>query len=140
MIDRSTGNIKLTDWLEVSPKSNFDLLDGQNFGQINEVHNMGNGYKWLNIKNIKIESEYFIISLCYKDELLTELSMVVNDEQFNLSSDWSSWNEQKEKEDLKKYQNWLDKELGGKTKFPWGDVWATYDPKSGSSSIGIRYK
>ena len=66
--------------------------------------------------------------------------MILNDKRFNLFSDWSSCSEQKEKEDFKKYQNWLDKELEGKTKFHWGDVSATYDPKGGSSSIGIRYK
>lgn len=101
---------------------------------------MGNGYKWLDIKNIKIDNEYFIISLCFKEEELSELSMAVNDSRFDISSDWNSWSERKEKEDLKKYQKWLDKELGKETKFHWGVVWASYDPKGGSSSIGIRYK
>ena len=140
MIDRNTGNIKLTDSLELSSNSSFNLIEGQNLGQVNEVREMGNGYKWLEIKNIKIESKYFIISLGFKDDKLTELSMVVEDKQFNLTSDWNSWSERKEKEDLKKYQNWLDKELDGKTTFHWGDVWITNDPKGGSSSIGIRYK
>ena len=140
MIDRRTGNIRLTDSLELRPKLNFDLLEKQSLGEVREVRDMGNGYKWLDIKNIKIQNEYYIISLCFKEQELTELSMVVNDERFDLSSDWSTWSEEKEKEDLKKYQNWLEKELGKKTKFHWGDVWAAYDSKGGSSSIGIRYK
>ncbi|GAB5527793.1 MAG: hypothetical protein Roseis2KO_56650 [Roseivirga sp.] len=140
MINKNTGNIKLTDSLELTPKSNLNLLEGQNLGQANELRDIGNGCKWLDIKNINIGSKYFIISLCFIDELLSELSLLVSDERFSLSSHWSSWSERKEKEDLKKYTTWLNKELGGKTEFHWGDVWATYDPKSGSSSIGIRYK
>lgn len=115
-------------------------MEKQSLGEVREVRDMGNGYKWLDIKNIKIQNEYYIISLCFKEQELTELSMVVKDERFDLSSDWRTWSEEKEKEDLKKYQNWLDKELGKKTKFHWGDVWAAYDSKGGSSSIGIRYK
>lgn len=140
MIDRNTGNIRLNDSLELKSKSNFDLLEEQNLGEFHEVRNLGNGYIWLGIKNIKIKNEYFIISLCFKEEELSELLLVVNERRFDLSSDWSSWSEQKEKEDLKKYQNWLDKELGEERKFHWGDVWASYNPKGESSSIGIRYK
>lgn len=140
MIDRRTGNIKLTDSLKLRPKSNFDLLEGRNLGEVNKVRDMGNGYKWLDIKNIKIENEYFIISFCFKKEELTELSMVVNDKPFDLSPNWSLWNEQKAEEDLKKYQNWIRKELGEETKFNWGEIWASYDHKGRSSSIGIRYK
>jgi predicted NACHT family NTPase len=140
MIDKNTGQIKLTDSLELKPNSNFDFLESQKLGEVQETQDMGNGYKWLHIKNIQIDNKYFIISLCFKEDELTELSMVLDDKLFDLSSDWSSWNEQKEKEDLKKYQGWLNKELGEETKFHWGDVWASYDPRAGSSSIGIRYK
>lgn len=140
MIDRSTGNIKLTDSLVLSPKSNFELLEKLDLGEVREIQDMGNGYKWLIIKNIQVENKYFIISLCFKEEELTQLSMVVNEERFNLSPDWSSLSEQKEKEDLKKYQYWLNKELGKNTNFQWGDVWAAYNSKDGSSSIVIRYK
>ena len=140
MIDRRTGNIKLTGSLELSSKSKFQLLENQDLGEVQEVRDTDNGYKWLVIKNIKIENKYFIISLCYKEEELTAVEMVVNDERFNLSTDWSSWSEQKEGEDLKKYQNWLEKELGRKTKFRWGHVSASFDPKGGSSSILIEYK
>ena len=66
--------------------------------------------------------------------------MVVDDKPFDLSFGSSSWSEQKEKEDLRKYKDWLDKELDGEAKFHWGNVWASYDPKGGSSSIGVRYK
>ena len=140
MIDRKTGNIRLTDSLELSPKLNFDVLENQSLGEVCEVRDMGNGYKWLDIKNIKIENEYYIISLCFNEERLIQLSMVVNDGRFDLSSDWSTWSEEEEKEALQKYQNWLNRELGRKTNFHWGDVWAAYDSKGGFSSIGIRYK
>lgn len=139
MIDRNTGNIKLTDSFELRPKSNFDLLEEQGLGEVREIRDMGNGYKWLDIKNIKVENQYFIIALCFKDEELSEASLVFDDSPFVLTSGWSSRRQQKEKDDLKKYQVWLGHEFGNTTKFKWGEVWTDYDPKGGSSSIRIRY-
>ena len=140
MIDKNTGHIKLTDALELKPNSSFDFIESQKLGELQETRDIGNGYKWLDIKNIQIDNKYLIISLCFKEEKLSQLSMVMNDSPFDLNPDWSSWTEKQEKEDLKKYQNWLNQELGKETKFSWGEVKASYDSKGGFSSIGIRYK
>ena len=139
MIDVKTGNIKISDSFELAPKSNFSMLEGQDLGQSHILRDMGNGYKWPDIKNIHVDDEYFNISLCFKEELLIELDLIVSNEKFRLSSDWSSWSDEKEKLKLKSCQDWLDKELGGKTNFHWGNVRSSYDLKSGASSIGIRY-
>jgi len=128
MIDKNTGNIKFTNLLELSPKSSYALMEEQDLGEVREVLNMGIGNKWLIIKNIPIDNKYFIISLFYNQEKLTEVSMIFSEERFDLSAGWDSRNEKKEKDNLKKYQIWLDRELDRKTKFHWGDVWADYDP------------
>lgn len=72
MIDLKTGNIKLSDSFELAPKSNFSLLEEQDLGQSHILRDMGNGYKWLDIKNIHVDNKYFNISLCFKEELLIE--------------------------------------------------------------------
>ncbi len=140
MIDKTKGHIKLTGLLKLEPNSNFDFIEKQKLGEVQEIRDMGNGYKWLDIKNIQIEDKYFIMSLCFKEEDLTELSIVFNDKPFDLNSSWDSWSEKDEQKKLNKYQVWLKEQLGDNRNFNWGEVWADYDPKGGSSSIGIRYK
>jgi hypothetical protein len=140
MIDKNKGHIKLNDSLELTPNSNFDLIESLKLGELQEIRDIGTGYKWIDIKNIQIDHKYFIISLCFKETKLSELSIVINDNPFHLNSGWESWSEKEEKEKLNKYQDWLSQKLGNDRIFKWGEAWASYDPKSCSSSIGIRYK
>lgn len=139
MIDKNKGHIKLTNSLDLSPNLKFDLIESQKLGEVQEIRDMGHGWKWLDIKNIHIDDKYFIISLCFKDEELSEVSMVIKDSPFDLNSGWDSCCEKNEKEKLKQYQDWLTQEIGKERDFNWGEVWANYDPKGESSSIGIRY-
>jgi hypothetical protein len=140
MIDKTKGYIRLTDSLKLEPNLSFDLIESQKLGEVQEIRDMGNGYKWIDIKNIQINNQYFIISLCFRKEELYQLSMVINDNRFDLNSGWDSWSEKIEEEKLKKHKNWLNQELNNERKFNWGEVWAEYDPRGGSSSIEIRYK
>ena len=140
MIDKNKGHIKLTDTLELTPNSNFDLIESLELGEVQEIRDMGTGYKWLDIKNIQIDDKYFIISLCFKETELSELSMVINDNPFDLNSGWEIWSEKEEKEKLNKYQDWLSQELDKERIFNWGEAWVSYDPKGCYRSIGIKYK
>ncbi len=115
------------------------MIEKQNLGEIQEIRDMGNGYKWLEIKNIQIDNQYFNMSLCFKMEKLSQLTMVINDKPFDLNSGWDTWSVKAEKEKLKKFENWLNKELDRERKFNWGEVWANYDPRGASSSIRIIY-
>ena len=139
MIDKTKGHIRLNDSIKIEPNSSFDLIERQELGGIQEIRDMGNGYKWLDIKNIQIDNQYFNMSLCFKEEILSQLTMMINDNPFDLNSDWNSWNEKVEKEKLKKYENWLNQELDKERKFNWGEVWSSYDPRGGFSSIMITY-
>ena len=140
MIDKTKGHIRLNDSLNLEPNSSFEMIERQKLGVLQEIRDMGNGYKWLDIKNIQIDNQYFIIFLCFKKEKLSQLTMVINDKPFELNSSWDTWSEKAEKEKLKKFENWLNKELDKERKFNWGEVWVNYDQREGSSSIGIKYK
>ena len=140
MINKNNGHIRLHDSLALKPNLNIDLVENQDFEDVQETRDLGNGYKWIDIKNIQIENKYFIISLCFKENELAELSIILNDKPFDLSTSWDSWNEQDEEKKLIEYNNWLIEQLGTTRVFNWGEVWADYDPRGGSSSIGIRYK
>ena len=63
MIDTKTGNINLTDSFQLTPKSNFQIVKDLNLGEYCEVRDMGNDHKWIDIKNIKIEKQFFWLVL-----------------------------------------------------------------------------
>ena len=140
MIDKTKGHIRLNYSLSLEPNSSFEMIERQKLGVLQETRDMGNGYKWLDIVNIQIDNQYFNMSLCFIEEKLSQLIMVINDKPFDLNSGWDTWSEKVEKEKLKRFENWLNNELGQERKFNWGEVRANYDQREGSSSINIEYK
>lgn len=140
MIDIKTGYITLNDAIVLTPESTIDSITENSLDAHTEIRDMGNGYKWLDIYNLQINREYYILSLCFEKNVLTMLTITVNGEPFNLNSDYDSWDQRDEKRVFKYHERWLKKRFGRKREFLWGNVWAEYDPRSASSSMGLRYK
>ena len=139
MINKNTGYISLNEEIQLVPNSEFASIEKLKLGETQKVRDLGNGYKWLDIKNLLFDNHHFTFQLCFLNEKLTRITMVFQNTPFDLNPSWDSWSEEHEKERLTEYQNWLTKELGKIRNFDWGEVWAAYDPKGGFSSIGISY-
>jgi len=104
-----------------------------------QKEDMGNGYIWYDIPAAEISGKRLVIRLCFYNGNLDSLVLsVIDPEQYGNS--WDDWSEEKEKLCANHTREWL--ETNGYTigKFSWGEVWADYDPRSGSGSGGIRYK
>ena len=52
---------------------------------------------------------------------------------------WATWSEESELAREKDYRQELERQLGGKSSFPWGTVGAKLDSKSGGTDIWIEY-
>ncbi|GAB3782930.1 hypothetical protein GCM10028818_39810 [Spirosoma horti] len=139
MIDRTTGSITLSATCQLKAGDTFSELLALQLGESQEVADRNNGWKWLTIKNLEVAGDYVIISLCFYADALKQIELIVSENRFDLSDDWHSWSERNELVILKKLRTWLRNELGREGKFDWGEVWASYDPKGGSSSISLRY-
>lgn len=139
MINKKTGAINISATITI--KHN-DLLENVLLilGYENQTINHNNGWIWVKSTNVFIENQYLILHFGFYHNRLKELSFVMNNSKFERSDDWGAWSEQRELDDLERYQKWLFHELGSQRDFEWGHVWAQYDSKGGSSSIGIRYK
>ena len=120
MIDIKTGSIIFDKGITINQNSDFDSVYQMKLGEIQEVNDMGNGWKWLCIKNVSISGRFFVMSFAFKDLTFKELSFTLSEEKFDLNSNWSNWNEKEEFENLKKYQDWLDTEIGKNHEFKWG--------------------
>ena len=57
-----------------------------------------------------------------------------------LGSSWADWSEEKERQRKQIHDQWLLALTGYASHFyAWGESWSDFDPKSGGSSIVIRY-
>ena len=140
MIDSKTGNISLSNTVSLKPNSEFQKIENLELGETQEIREMGNEWKWIDIKNIKIENEYYLFSLGFKNEKLNLISFNVGNKPFEINSNWNSWTEKQELKKYKYFKKWLSREIGKKREFDWGNISAFYDPKGGISSIEIKYK
>ncbi|HEX8378589.1 MAG TPA: hypothetical protein VF602_12290 [Pedobacter sp.] len=139
MIDKDSGSLKISESILIKPNDTFDEISGLALGEVQEVTDHKNGYKWLKLKNVEMEGQYFLLGLCFFDNRLKLLDFVVDNQKFDLNSTWDDWNEVEERNNVSKYREWIRKELGREGQFEWGGVGATYDNKRGSSFIFIKY-
>ncbi len=114
-------------------------IKSMDIGESQSELDMGNGWKWYNVRNVKVANLYFIISFGFLDERLKELSLGFSKLKYDLSKGWESCSEKEERQNDVIFNKWLNTELGSERTISWGEVWVGYDEKGGSSSIGLRY-
>lgn len=140
MIHSESGQLKISETQVVSRFANFETIQSMNLGQTQELRDLKNGWMSYDVKNLKINNHYFNLSFLFFKQKMREVSFVFQEQAFNVETkNWSSWNENTEKEQAKYFNDWLDMILDGERNFEWGIVEAAYDSKSGFSSIKIRY-
>jgi hypothetical protein len=139
MIDKNNGYLVISEKVQLKPNDPFDLIKEFKLGESQDLRDHENGYKWLTVKNLKVNDEYFILALCFQDNSLRQFNLVVNEEAFPASSSWNDWDEQVEKNKLIRYKAWIKAHLGYEGTFSWGQINASYDSKGGASTISVRY-
>lgn len=117
----------------------FDTVFALLLGEVKEVVDNKNGWKWLTSRNVDVDGNYVIISLGFYADALKQVGLLVAKERFDLTANWDSWSESHELDILKELRHWLINELGREGLFEWGEAQAGYDPKGGFSSISLRY-
>ncbi|HEY1698053.1 MAG TPA: hypothetical protein VGG39_38095 [Polyangiaceae bacterium] len=92
----------------------------------------------------------FAVRLLFEGERLDGYRMWMLDPRFGTS--WDDWSEEKQRAQQDAHDAWLIGLLGPGTRrptpggpelaysLPWGEVWSAYDPRSGSSTIGVRFR
>lgn len=92
----------------------------------------------------------FGVSLAFEGERLDGYSIWMADARFGTS--WDDGSEEKQLARRDAHDTWLTAALGPGARrpgptgpelsytFPWGEVWSTFDARSGSSTIGVRFR
>jgi len=139
MIDSRTGSITLSPTLQINPGDRIDRVTAFNFGVTQVLSDMQTGWKWMTVKNVAVETNYFIFTFGFYHDVLIQINLVVAGNQFNLNLGWETWSESDELHTLTRLRHWVLAELGRGGVFGWGTVRTDYDPKGGASSICITY-
>jgi hypothetical protein len=103
------------------------------------VTDMRTGYYWYVLPVAEIHGKRVATSLSFFGDVLQSAHFGVIDEHL-YGSGWDGWTAKGERLRAKHTRAWL-KAAGYPTgSFSWGEVWASYDAKSGQGGAGIRYK
>lgn len=137
IINVENGNFSLN--AEMVINANKELAEIKTFDIDKTTDDMGNGYEWIYFKNIKIGNLYFFLNVCFFQKKTKMINFFFSESQIKNQS-WDNWNENEEKNNQRKFEEWLNKSIGNKRKFSWGDISSNYDSKGGGSSITINYQ
>ncbi len=140
MVDPKTGCIVLSETLQIKVGATIDAVKYLNLSDNQSVIDRHNGWKWLTVKNLPVNEQYYIVSFGFQADALKQIDLIVSKDRFDLSANWSDWSETKELNLLTELRIWVKNELGREGTFDWGNIRAAYDQKGGSSSITITYK
>ena len=102
------------------------------------IRDMNTGYVWYDIPEQELDGETFVVSLCLHEAILESYTVTLTDDKYGIS--WDDWTEDKEKQRAKDTGRFLKKIGCSPGKYTWGEVWASFDSKSGQGNGGVRYK
>ena len=135
-IDIATGSLTICETTVPASLTLIDFLSSAAYQNHMKVSENGP------FATYKIESiccgKRFISSLYFKDGVLSWTSVYVSDSA--ATSNWASWSAVAEQQKLQSFVDSLaDQGISNGQRFSWGTVEATYDQRSGASSVTVRY-
>ena len=115
-----------------------DAPERETQASASKMDDMKTGYIWYTLPEEKINETKAIFSLCYNHGCLGSVRIDLTDEKYGHG--WDDWSEEKEKLRARDTKQFLS-DLGyPPNTYEWGEVWASFDPKGGFGTGGIRYK
>lgn len=130
-IDRDTGALVLDDGRRIDRDTTLAQVS-RDF----TIDALGNGWAHAELPGAR---------LLFEGEQLAYYNLWIVDARYGTS--WDDWSEAKELARRDAQDAWLVEMLGPGVAttgtltytFAWGGVWSSYDPKGGSSMIGVRF-
>jgi len=139
MIDAKTGQLLIDKERFITTQTSLATIEKWKLGTSQEIRQMGNTWRSVEVKNLKIDALYLNISFLFKDKKIAGFTFVFQEKPYEMHPSWDSWSKGKEQVNLVRFKNWLEEQFGELRSFEWGSVEAVYDPKSAGSSIKVHY-
>ena len=136
IINTENGNFSLN--AEMVINANKEFVEVNSFDLDKTSNNMGNGYEWIYFKNIEIGNLFFFLNVCFFQNKTKMIIFSFSESQIKNPS-WDNWNENEAITNLERIEEWLNKSIGNRRKFNWGNISSNYDSKGGGTSVTISY-
>jgi len=141
MIERTTGQIQFpSDGIRIAPSlSREHFLASPLAAQCRELVR-NELYCSFALPTVQFDGRSFAWSLWFRGSVLQSVSIACSAPEFG--SSWSDWSEERELALKRLHDSLLESAFGAdwqQQRFTWGSVYSVFDPKSGGSSIGVRY-
>jgi hypothetical protein len=149
VIDRLTGALVLSGGRIARDLSRSSLLISP-LSSHATCDDMDTGWMHVCLAPQTIDGLVFDVELHFEGERLDGYSLSLVDPRYGTC--WDDYSEEKQLAQRDAHDTWLMANLGAGNRepgprgpelrysFAWGDAYSTFDPKGGSSSIGVRFR
>lgn len=138
MIDIQTGELISDSGNRIGPNIKRDMFLASEISENATIFVKNEPWCSYRVAELRISGLNFIIILFFYGQDLNRIDMLNSNPQFGET--WNDWSEEKELQRKESHEKWLDKIIGSKRNFSWGNIDSVYDQKSGTSLIIITYK
>jgi len=137
MLDKSIGELYIESIpVKLGPRFTRRALSSTPVAAQSQVVN--EPYHSYSLGEQRIASQPFFVVLYFYGQQLESINLAHSAEEFGTS--WDDWSEEGELRRKQRHDDWLRGQTGHASHvYEWGEVGSDYDPRSGSSSITIRY-
>jgi hypothetical protein len=138
MLDPTTGNFSTDDGFVAGRRTleTTFLLTAKGKTSSHHTYTTGKSHHVLPRPQLAL-SRPWVVTLYFSSGRLSAVSLTLME---NNSTDWADWSETSELALKQTHDQILVGILGQPPyRYPWGEVSSTYDPRSGSASISVRY-
>jgi hypothetical protein len=136
MIDKNTGELVLDAGLRIPPFCAKEALLASPLGQGAVEKNKGPGWTDVKVPPQRIDGRDFLVIFHFHEGLLAGLHLMDDDPRYGTSFETADEAGRKVAHDA-----WLAETLGRPPyTYAWGEVGSTYDPRSDSSEVYVRYR
>jgi len=134
-IDRTTGELTLGENSMWRPSLHLKDFLNSSWADDCKTGVKNAGFESYHLRTID-EGQEIALTLTFFQGILSQLSFAC----IEGSTSWADWSVQNALKLKEKHDQILLRCLGAPPyKFPWGEIWSSYDPRSGSSAVGVRY-
>ena len=140
MLDPHSGSLVLSPTTCLRPGDSLETVRVLLIAETTELRDLETGWQWLLVRNVQVANLYYLLNLCFDQQRLRQVALVVAPTPFAFPATWDGWSEEAEARRLASLKQWIRAEVGQASDFAWGTVSAEYDPRSAGSSVSINYR
>jgi hypothetical protein len=140
MLDPHSGSLVLSPTTCLHPADSLEAVRTLLVAETTELRDLRTGWQWLLVRNVQVDSMYYLLDLGFNQQRLRRVALVVAPIPFAFPVTWDSWSEEAEARSLVRLKQWVRAEVGQQEEFAWGTVSAEYDARSAGSSVSINYR